>query len=46
MSKGGDISKEKKNRLHTYYDSKYLVNIVMLIDYELHLWYVSNILHN
>ena len=40
------LQRKKKSRLHTYYDSKYLVNIVMLIDYELHLWYVSNILHN
>ena len=40
-SKEGDIFKEKKiSKLHTYYDSKYFVNILMLIDWGFQLWYI------
>ena len=40
-SKEGDIFKEKKiSRLHTYYDSKYFVNILILIDWGFQLWYI------
>ena len=43
-SKEGDIFKEKKiSKLHTYYDSKYFVNILMLIDWGFQLWYKKNL---
>ena len=34
------LQRKKISRLHTYYDSKYFVNILMLIDWGFQLWYI------